>query len=247
MPTTLKVPLSFAERELKMALIEYKAAKKNADVWRDDHILSLAEARADKKGTLVEAEQKALTHHARQKRQALRVKAVRNKLWQGGVIKLYTLNDDGTIRELTTKKEMEQACMIENEDRFSQSSDTPFMTHPLLSDFGYLTDTAFYTQILQGTYQVPPDTDKYAALLLQELQKIDSSKIPSIPITLSVEEHIGAWKKQKERTSSEPSGLTFSHYKAASKDKSLATFDTTLRAIPYQYGFAPAQPFTHEL
>jgi hypothetical protein len=136
---------------------------------------------------------------------------------------------------------MEQACMIENEDRFSQSSGTPFMTHPLLSDFGYLADTAFTTQILQGTFQVPPDIDKYAALLLQELQKIDSSKIPLIPTTLSVKEHINAWKKQKERTSSEPSRLTFSHYKAASKDRSLAIFDTTLRAIPYQYGFAPAQ------
>jgi hypothetical protein len=237
----LKVPLSFAERELKMALIAYKAAKKNADVWRDDHIHSLAEARAAKKGTTVEAEQKALTHHARQKRQALRVKAVRNKLRQGGVIKLYTLNNDGTIRELTTKKEMEHACMIENEDRFSQSSDTPFMTQPLLSDFGYLADTAFTEQILQGTYQVPTDTDKYAALLLKELQKIDSSKIPSIPTTLTVEEHIDAWKKQKEMTSSEPSGLTFSHYKAASEDRSLATFDTALRSIPYQYGFAPAQ------
>jgi hypothetical protein len=62
----LKVPLSFAERELKMALTAYKAAKKTADVWRDDQILSLAEARAVKKGITIEAEQKALTHHARQ-------------------------------------------------------------------------------------------------------------------------------------------------------------------------------------
>jgi hypothetical protein len=31
-----------------------------------------------------------------------------------------------------------------------------------------------------------------------------------------VDEHIGTWKKQKEMTSLEPSGLSFSHYKAAS-------------------------------
>jgi hypothetical protein len=110
---------------------------------------------AAKKGTTVEAEQQALTQHARQKCQALQVKAVQNNLRQGGIIKLYTLNDNGTIRELTTKKEMEQACMIENEDRFSQSSNTPFMTHPLLSDFGYLTDTAFTTQLLQGLIKYP--------------------------------------------------------------------------------------------
>ncbi len=64
----LKVPLPFAEQELKMALITYKAAKKNADVWRDDHILSLAEARAAKKATTVEAEQQALAPGRSRKR-----------------------------------------------------------------------------------------------------------------------------------------------------------------------------------
>jgi hypothetical protein len=66
----LCISLPFAERELKMARIAYKAAEKNTDVWRDDHIISLAHARANKNGTTVKAEQKALTHHAQQKRQA---------------------------------------------------------------------------------------------------------------------------------------------------------------------------------
>jgi hypothetical protein len=87
----------------------------------------------------------------------------------------------------------------------------------------------------------PEGTDQYAALLLNQLQKIDSSTIPSIPTTLSVEEHIGAWKKQKELTSSEPSGLPFSHYKAASEYLTLTTFDATLGSLPYQYSFAPTQ------
>ena len=49
----LRVPLPFAERELKMARIAYKAAKKNADVWRDDHIISLAQSRATKNLPLI--------------------------------------------------------------------------------------------------------------------------------------------------------------------------------------------------
>jgi hypothetical protein len=136
------------------------------------------------------------------------------------LIKLYTTNADGTIRELTTKKEMERACMIENEDHFSQSEDAPFMKTPLLDNFGYLTNTDSAHQALQGAYNIPHDMDPYAALLLKELQKIDPDKIPTIPTTLSVEEHVGAWKKQKELTSLEPSGLSFSHYKAASEDLS---------------------------
>jgi hypothetical protein len=136
---------------------------------------------------------------------------------------------------------MEQACMIENKDQLSQSEDTPFMTYPLLADFRYLANTDATEQVLQGTYQAPPGTNPYAALLLNPLQKIDSSKIPQIPTMLSVEEHIGTWKMQKELTSAEPSGLSFSHYKAASEDLSLTAFDTTLQSIPYQNGFAPTQ------
>jgi hypothetical protein len=99
----LQVPLQFVERRLKMAWIAYKAAKKKADVWQDDHIISLAQARAEKKGTTAKAEQIALTHHAQQKHQALCIKAIYKKLCHGGVIKLYTINADSTIRELTTK------------------------------------------------------------------------------------------------------------------------------------------------
>jgi cellobiose-specific phosphotransferase system component IIB len=56
-----------------------------------------------------------------------------------------------------------------------------------------------------------------------------------------VDEHVSAWRKKKELTSSDHSGLSFSHYKAVSEDLSLATFDATLRSLPYQYGFAPTQ------
>ncbi len=56
--------------------------------------------------------------------------------------------------------------MIKNEDRFSQSEDTPFMNWPLLSDFGYLADTDGTEQVLQSMYQAPEGTDPYAALLL---------------------------------------------------------------------------------
>ena len=48
-----------------------------------------------------------------------------------------------------------------------------------------------------------------------------------------------AWSKQKEQISSDPDGLTFSHYKAASQDPKLNQFDATLHNLPYKYGFSP--------
>ena len=48
-----------------------------------------------------------------------------------------------------------------------------------------------------------------------------------------------AWKKQRESVSSEPSGLTFSHYKAGANDDDINIFDAMLRNLPYQHGFSP--------
>jgi Reverse transcriptase (RNA-dependent DNA polymerase) len=48
-----------------------------------------------------------------------------------------------------------------------------------------------------------------------------------------------SWSRQKESTSSEPEGLTFSHYKAGALDPIINAFDARLRGIPYQHGFSP--------
>ena len=46
-------------------------------------------------------------------------------------------------------------------------------------------------------------------------------------------------KKQKEFISSEPTSLSFSHYKAAAHHGKLANFDKWMQLLPYKYGFTP--------
>jgi hypothetical protein len=61
-----------------------------------------------------------------------------------------------------------------------------------------------------------------------------------IPAEISTEEHIiKPWMRQDKRTSSEPTGLSFNHYKAASQDPTLAAFDALLWNILYVNGFTP--------
>ena len=80
----------------------------------------------------------------------------------------------------------------------------------------------------------------YAAQLLQHLfiptATLESDQ-PSHFVNL--EDHIKGWRKQKENTGCDSSGLTFSHYIAACEDKELAKFDADIRSLPYQYGFSP--------
>jgi hypothetical protein len=55
---------------------------------------------------------------------------------------------------------------------------------------------------------------------------------------VSMAEHQSGWRKQKEMTSSELHGLSFSHYKVAAQDPELCEFDTLLRTLPYEHGFS---------
>jgi hypothetical protein len=57
--------------------------------------------------------------------------------------------------------------------------------------------------------------------------------------TVSMKDHRDGWKKQKERTSSEPEALNFSHYKTGIENNIITWFDAKLRDLPYKYGFSP--------
>ena len=150
------------------------------------------------------------------------------------------VNDHEGRRLVTTKEDIENACINENISRFTQSKDTPPMQEPLLSALGDLADTPEAEAILDGTYAPPPETDHYAKLLIQELRMPDNIKNNPMPQNdVTPEANRQAWKRQKESVSSEPEGLTFSHYKAGAIDPMINEFDARLRGIPYKHGFSP--------
>jgi hypothetical protein len=122
----------------------------------------------------------------------------------------------------------------------SQTENTPPMTFPLSVDLGLHGETSAAQAILDGTYEPSPDTDLYAVEILESLRmpQIVRSKGP-VTTDLSLAEHQQGWKRQKEATVSEPTGLPFSHYKAAAQDVTLSEVDRLLRNVPYREGFSP--------
>ena len=73
----------------------YKEAKMHADVWRNDFLESLAEAKAEKNNTTVEVEQKKLTTVSGQRKQARNIKRMRKKLGNAATTKVFTTDNDG--------------------------------------------------------------------------------------------------------------------------------------------------------
>jgi hypothetical protein len=150
------------------------------------------------------------------------------------------VNDKYGRRVVTDKCEMEDACIDENIAWFSQSHDTPPMTEPLVSDLGYLADTPESQSILDGTYIPPPGVNFYARLLLRELRMPDNMRLsPMTAVSVTPASNRQAWKRQKEAVSSEPDGLTYSHYIAGSQDDAINQFDALMRSLPYEFGFSP--------
>jgi len=65
-------------------------------------------------------------------------------------------------QEYSQKIELEQACLEEAGRRFTQASNTPMLTSPLLEIFGEHGKPKTLAQVLAGEFTTLPDCDKYA-------------------------------------------------------------------------------------
>ena len=230
--------LALINENLDKAYKEYKLARKNAELWRDDWEITLAKDRAINNNTSYEVELKKIKNIKHQKKIAAAVKRARGK-FKNPTAKVF-INVDNVRIECNTKEEVEHACIQEYISRCSQAEDTPPMNPPILPELGYLCEGPAIENILQGTYSPDPETDLYACQLLKHLEMPAIIKgSPSLTNIITIEDHIESWRKQKEGIASDPSGLSFSHFKAGIEDNIIAQYDATIRSLPYQYGFVP--------
>jgi hypothetical protein len=98
-------------------------------------------------------------------------------------------NDDGNWTERTEKLVIETALLQENERRFNQAKDTPFLVPPLNDLIGTLGIGPHADAVLEGTFVAPPGTDPYAVKLLYHLKKDPAvDQAPPMPLDLPLAE-----------------------------------------------------------
>jgi hypothetical protein len=112
------------------------------------------------------------------------------------------------------------------------------MQPPLYDLLGPLAMTKAEDEILAGTFIPPEGTDPFVVKLLPHLKRVPGAQDKKPP-TFTKEIHCEGWKKQKERTSSGPSGWHFGHSKAGALNAVIANFEYKMAAIPYRTGFSP--------
>ncbi len=114
---------------------------------------------------------KQLIVREKQREASRRIKATLQKLRKSGITTVDIINPQGDTIELTTKQDIEQACMNENKEKFLQTQHTPCMREPLRSLLGRYGDTEFAKTILSGQVNLPPNTPQYTTEFFRQLKR----------------------------------------------------------------------------
>ena len=228
--------LDQALSRMRQAFHQYKQTKKDAKTLRDQFFERLSERRARRNNTAAESELKKLQNTNNQQRLWKKINATREKKKRTATNKLYRLDEQNNTIECFSKQEVEDACIQENKARFTQNSDTPFLTSPLSEEIGFLAETEQADRILQGTYQPPDQLDQYTNSLIQSLKLPNNEPLQgSLSTVITPEDNAESWKNQKETISS--TGLHFGHFKAGAEHPRINAFDAKIRTLPYHWGF----------
>jgi hypothetical protein len=107
--------------------------------------------------------------------------------------------------------------------RFHHAYSAPIYNSFMLQELGPLGDTDYALDILNSTYEYPPDTDIWTVKYFEEAQQTYALLgQEEIDTTISVADFQSFWQRADEKVSSLFSGGHFGHYKAASYSKDLS-------------------------
>ena len=127
-------------------------------------------------------------------------KRIRERDFRSPVLKA-TITDPTTneVVFIETQRELVRAAAASNRKRQSRTQGTPFRVQPLLQEFGYCADNRNNVEaVLNGTYECPPGTDKYAIEFIKMLKMPEPIRNrKTIDLVVTPEQHKQGWKKQK--------------------------------------------------
>ena len=223
----------------KEAVTKYKETKKRAQEMRRKFMTEQINVIAEESNNTRETIRKQLYEREQQRITARNVRYTLNKIQGGGITRVEVPRGNNKIEVVTTKEDIEKECMIENEKKYCQTTNTPCMQGQLVQDLGYDALTKAGSEILEGTYQCPQNTDQYTQELIQQLKMIPYQYDRPPEAYISQEMYKEGWKKIKERTSAGISGLHFGHMKTVAMDQGLTNFESAISTIPFTTGYSP--------
>ena len=227
--------------KLKEAKLSYWKIKKKGDEHRTSFLMTKAEDMANDSQGSPDNIYTQLINREKLRKAHRRVRFIIKKGRLGGITKIDVISDEGITSELTTKTDIEDACIIENRSKYRQTENTPCMDGRLLQELGFLGLTHSATSIADGTFICPDNVHPFANEFFQQFI-CHRHTLPAPPNIMTTASFKQGWKKMKEATSAASlTGIHFGHLKAASLDDSLADFEAAIANVPYSTGYYPSQ------
>ncbi len=130
-PESRGLPLEKIRKNSQEAYKAYYVTKGSHKELRDSHTEQLVEAIAEAGNTTKEKVIKVIRHREKQQFTARKIKFLRGKLSRGSTTMVTIQQEDGTFKDITGKRNIEDAIIASNNLKFQQSFHTPFMQPPL--------------------------------------------------------------------------------------------------------------------
>ena len=211
---------------LKLAYQDYyklKGSDKELGATAMDNLAeALAEAGDTKKETMI----KVLRHREKQRFTARKIKFLRGKINTGSTTMVTIQSDDGESKDLTGKREIEEAILSNNQQKYQQSFHTPFLQSPLREEFGFKGLTMAAQAVLGGVYEAKENLDQYTKAVIDELAMSPAVReLGPQNMSISLESYRSFWKKANERISCYPAEMSFATMKAGATDDTIAELE----------------------
>jgi hypothetical protein len=231
-PRALGMTLQEAETAQAKCWTKYKTDKNNAAELRQQCETRVNEKRAIKYKTSVKTQEKITKHAFHSKHNFTRIRKVMDKKLRTALTSVEYTDEWNVDHKCTTKEEIDQACMSEGYQRYAHTHGTPFLTTPLLEDFGFLGNQEKTDEILSGTYVCPEDLDEFTQKFMDELGRPEQANLHGqISGYMTTEEHIQEWKKMRIGTVASTFGRSFSEIIAGTEDITIAEVDAAMVSI----------------
>jgi hypothetical protein len=188
--------LETAELAQQACMKRYKLQKAAAKDLQKALQLKVKERRALNYGTSIETQQKITQNAFRTKNAFSRIRTVLKKNTRQAITYVKFTDEYDLIIHCFDREEINDACIQEDRQWYSQSHTTPFLVTPLLEEFGFFGNQEQIQAVLDGTYQCPEGVDIYTQKCIHELRKPPSiPALGTIDGTASTDEHIQGWNK----------------------------------------------------
>ena len=172
------------------------------------------------------------------------IRYMEGKIRGGSTIQVTVTDPNGTVREFTSKAQVEAKIVEENERKYHQTEagGCQLTDDVFIRQLGTHCDGPAVQSVLNGTYIPPPEASAETVEFLEACQYVDNVQTvmgSTDNVITRYRNMVASWANRKEKTTSYHHHI--GHYKAVMKDDYLSWFFFQRAEIPTISGYSPKQ------